>query len=168
MKIPKILVADDDWVTKVEIAEMLTDLGYEVAGQAETAMEAIVMARDLKPDLVLMDVEMSRKMNGMEMPGEINGVGILGEINGVDAARVIKTESGTPIIFMSGYGDPEYIEAAKEITPFGYMMKPFDDTEIHAFVEIALSKRKLELELEEAHKRLEQTNLDLQKEIEER
>jgi PAS domain S-box-containing protein len=72
---------------------------------------------------------------------------------------------GTPIVFISGYGDPEYIEAAKEIEPFGYVMKPFDEKEIHAFVEIALSKRALELKLKKAHEGLERTNLILQEEI---
>ena len=147
---PKILIVDDEWLTRLEIEGMLTDLGYDVAGQAETGAEAVAIARELNPDLILMDVK---------MPGEMNGI---------DAAREIKAELGTPIVFISGYGDPEYIEAAKEIAPFGYVMKPFDEREVHAFVEIALSRKKLELKLEEAHERLEQTNLDLRKEIAER
>ena len=134
---PKILIVDDEWLTRLEIEEMLTDLGYEVAGQAETGEEAVAMARKLNPDLILMDVD---------MPGGINGI---------DAAREIKGESGTPIVFITGYGDPEYIEAAKEIEPFGYVMKPFDEKEVHAFVEIALSKRALELKLKKAHDELE-------------
>ena len=144
---PRILIADDEWVTRVEIEEMLTDLGYEVVGQAETGAEAIDMVRSLEPDLIIMDVM---------MPGEMNGI---------DAARVIKAELGTPIIFITGYGDPEYIEAAKEIAPFGYVMKPFDEKEIHASVEIALSKRELELKLMKAHEGLERANLILQEEI---
>ena len=144
---PKILIVDDEWLTRLEIEGMLSDLGYDVAGQAETGVEAVAMARELSPDLILMDVK---------MPGEMNGI---------DAAREIKRELKIPIVFISGYGDPEYIEAAKEIAPFGYVMKPFDEREVHAFVEIALSRRKLELELEESHERLEQTNLDLRKEI---
>ena len=78
---PKILIVDDEWLTRLEIEEMLTDLGYDVAGQAETGAEAIAMARELNPDLILMDVK---------MPGEMNGI---------DAAREIKAELGTPIIF---------------------------------------------------------------------
>ena len=144
---PKILIVDDEWLTRLEIEEMLTNLGYDVAGQAETGAEAVAMARELNPDLVLMD---------MKMPGEMNGI---------DAAKEIKAELKIPIVFISGYGDPEYIEAAKEIAPFGYVMKPFDEREVHAFVEIALSRRKFELELEKSHERLEQNNLVLQKEI---
>ena len=134
---PKILIADDEWVTRVEIEEMLTDLGYDVVGQAETGAEAIEMVRDLEPDLVIMDVIMPGKMNG------------------IDAAKVIKAEWKTPIVFVTGYGEPEYIEAVKKIAPFGYIMKPFDEKEIHASVEIALYKRELELKLEKAHEELE-------------
>ena len=144
---PRILIVDDEWLTRVEIEQMLIDQGYEVAGKAETGEEAIAMARETKPDLILMDVSMPGKMNG------------------IDAGRVIKAESGTPIVFISGYGDSKYIEAAKETAPFGYVMKPFDEKEIHAFVEIALSKRALELKLEKSHERLEQTNLELKEEI---
>ncbi len=143
----KILIVDDEWLTRLEIEEMLKDLGYEVAGQAETGEEAVALTREVNPDLILMDVV---------MPGAMNGI---------DAARRIKAEFGTPIIFISGYGDPEYIEAAKKIEPFGYIMKPFDEKEVHAFVEIALSKRALELKLKRAHEGLERTNIVLHKEI---
>ena len=144
---PKILIVDNECLTRLEIEGMLTDLGYDVAGQAETGAEAVAMARELNPDLILMDVK---------MPGEMNGI---------DAAREIKAELKIPIIFISGYGDPEYIEAAKEIASFGYVMKPFDEREVHAFVEIALSRKKLELKLEKSHERLEYANLDLRREI---
>ena len=144
---PGILIVDDEWLTRLEIEGMLTDLGYNVAGQAETGAEAVTMARELNPDLVLMDVN---------MPGEMNGI---------DAAGEIKRELGIPIVFISGYGDPEYIEAAKEIAPFGYVMKPFDEREVHAFVEIALSRKAFELKLDKSHKQLEQTNLHLKREI---
>jgi CheY-like chemotaxis protein len=59
---PRILIVDDEWLTRLEVEEMLRDLDYEVAGQAETGAEAIDMARNLEPDLIIMDVE---------MPGEI-------------------------------------------------------------------------------------------------
>ena len=144
---PKILIVDDEWAIRLAIEGMLSNLGYDVVGQAETGVEAVSMALELNPDLILMDVK---------MPGEMNGI---------DAAREIKAELGTPIVFISGYCDPEYIEAAKDVIPFGYVMKPFGEREIHAFVEIALSRRKLDLELEKAHAQLEQTNLDLQSEI---
>ena len=132
----RILIVDDNWLQRLEIEGMLKDLGYEVAGQAETGAEAIAMARDLKPDLILMDVM---------MPGEMNGI---------DAAVKIKAGLNIPIIFISGYGDPELIEKAKMIEPFGYVMKSFDEIEVRAFVETALYKSKIEGKLRQANKQL--------------
>jgi two-component system cell cycle sensor histidine kinase/response regulator CckA len=146
----RILIADDEWPTRLEIEEMLTGLGYEVVGQAESGREAVDMARDLKPDLILMDVV---------MPGEINGI---------QAGQEIKAALDIPIIFISGYGDPESIEAAKQVEPFGYVMKPFDGKEMRAFVEIALYKREMELKLRQANDQLQQTNREVERQIDDR
>lgn len=146
----KILIVDDDWLIRAEVDEMLKGLGYQVAGEAENGEEAVARVRELKPDLILMDIK---------MPGKLNGI---------DVARKIKNETGTPIVFMTGFGDPDFIEAAKEVAPFGYVMKPFDEKEIHAFVEIALHKRELELELEKARLKVEEKNRRLRREIEKR
>jgi len=142
---PRILIADDEWLTRLEIGEMLTALGYQVVGQAESGQESIDMARELRPDLILMDVV---------LPGDMNGI---------HAALKIKAELDIPIIFISGYGDPEYIERAKETEPFGYLMKPFDERGVRAFVEIALHKRKIELELKEANAQLALSNRKIRK-----
>jgi PAS domain S-box-containing protein len=72
------------------------------------------------------------------------------------------------VVFITGFDDPEYIERAKRVEPFGYVMKPFDEREIKGVIEIVLHKRKMELELKAAHDRLERANLDLQGEIESR
>ena len=122
----RILVVDDQWLIRLEVEEMLTALGYSVVGLAETGRQAVEMARNLRPDLILMDVV---------MPGELNGI---------EAAGIIKSETDIAIIFISGYGEPEYIEKAKKIEPFGYVMKPFDEREVRAFVEIALHKKAME------------------------
>ena len=146
----RILIADDDFTIGMQIEEMLTALGYDVVGQAGSGQEAIEMARELRPDIILMDIV---------MPGELNGI---------KAAEKIKAEWDVPIVFISGHGDPDYIQEAKQIEPHGYVMKPFDENEIRAFVEIALHKHKMEKELKQAHEQLEQTNLALQMEIEAR
>jgi len=95
------MIVDDEWLTRFQVAEMLTDLGYEVEGSAESGRRAVEMARELRPDLILMDVV---------LPGELNGI---------EAAEMIKSELDIPIIFISGYGESEYIEEAKLIEPFG-------------------------------------------------
>jgi len=135
---PKILIADDDFTVGMQVEEMLTALGYDVVGQAGSGQQAVKMARDLKPDMILIDIV---------MPGEINGI---------EAAEKIRAESEIPIVFVSGYGESEHIEQAKQIGPFGYVMKPFAEREIKASVEIALHKRKMELELKEVYDRVKQ------------
>ena len=132
-----ILIVDDEWTTRVELDEMLTSAGYQVAGKAETGQQAVEMAAELTPDLILMDIV---------MPGDMDGI---------SAAEKIKADSNIPIVFLSGYGDPEFVERAKRVEPFGYVMKPFDETEVRAFVEIALYKSKIEKELEAVHRKFE-------------
>jgi len=136
----RILIVDDEWLTRTEIAEMLTALGYDVVGQTPSGRQAVDMARELMPDLILMDVV---------LPGEMNGI---------EAAEKIHSTMDIPIIFISGYGDEEYIQRAKEIETFGYVIKPFDEREIRAFVEIALHKKKLETELKRANADLIRVN----------
>jgi len=147
---PKIMIVDDDATIQMEMEEYLNHMDYTVVGISGTGSGAVEMAGEMKPDLILMDVN---------LPGEMNGI---------EAAEKIKAELDIPIIFISGYGDPAYIEKAKEIEPFGYVMKPFDEEEIRAFIEIALHKRAMELKLRKANERLEQANRDLKQEIEER
>ena len=126
----RILIADDDFAIGMQLEEMLMSLGYVVVGQAGSGQESIEMARDLRPDIILMDIM---------MPGELNGI---------QAAEKIKAEWNVPIIFVSGYGDPGIIQEAKRIEPYGCVIKPFDENEIKASVEIALHKHKMESELD--------------------
>jgi two-component system, cell cycle sensor histidine kinase and response regulator CckA len=136
----RILIVDDEWLTRTEIAEMLAAQGYDVAGQASSGRQAVDMARELMPDLILMDVV---------LPGEMDGIG---------AAETIHATLDIPIIFISGYGDEEYIQRAKEIETFGYVIKPFDEREVRAFVEIALHKKQLETRLKQANAELVRVN----------
>ena len=138
----RILIVDDEWTTRLELHEMLSAAGYSVAGEAQTGQQAVDMAAKLQPDLILMDIV---------MPGDMDGI---------SAAEIIKGDSNIPIVFISGYGDPEYIDRAKRLEPFGYVMKPFDETEVRAFVEIALYKSKIERKLEQANTELQRLRKD--------
>jgi PAS domain S-box-containing protein len=134
----RILVVDDELTTRMELFEMLTSLGYEVVGQAENGEQGINMADELKPDLILMDIVMPGKMDG------------------IDAAYEIKQRSDCAIVFVTGFGDPEYVEKAKRVEPFGYVVKPFDKNELLGVIEIALHKNKIERELRETKDLLNQ------------
>ena len=140
---PRIMIVDDDATIQIELEKYLTHLNHDVVGVAHSGDMAVRMALDLKPDLILMDVVMQ------------------GKIDGISAAEKIRGKVDAAILFVTGFDDREYIGRAKQVEPFGYVMKPFDRKEIGGTIEIALHKRKLELELKKA-------NLELKKEIEER
>lgn len=134
---PKILIVDDEAIIATQLEELLTPLGYEVAGMACSGEEAVGMAKDLKPDLILMDIL---------MPGVLDGIA---------AAEKIKAELGIPVIFLTGYADKELINRAKSLEPLGYVLKPFRAEQIKVSIEIALYKKDMEEALHKAHEELE-------------
>jgi CheY-like chemotaxis protein len=110
----RILIADDNTTLTIQLEEYLPTIGYEVKGVASSGLGAVEMARTLKPDLILMDIK---------MPGKLNGI---------EAASIIKSELGIDILFISGYADEELLEMAKLVEPLGYIHKPFSDEQIAA------------------------------------
>jgi CheY-like chemotaxis protein/DNA-binding PadR family transcriptional regulator len=116
----KILVVDDEAIITMQLEERLSALGYEVVGMAASGEDSIEKARRLGPDIVLMDIVMPGKMNGIE------------------AAKKINEEMGIPVVFVTSYADDAIIEKAKEARPYGYIVKPFNELEIKAAIEIAL------------------------------
>src|SRR5512136_2898704 len=116
----KILVVDDEAIITMQLEERLTALGYEVVGMAASGEESIEKARRLSPDIVLMDIVMPGKMNGIE------------------AAKQIYEEMGIPCVFVTSYADDAIIQKAKEARPYGYIVKPFNELEIKAAIEVGL------------------------------
>ncbi len=134
----RILIVDDNITLTMELEEILSSSGYDVAGTAYTADEAISMAKSLKPDLVLMDIA---------MPGKLDGI---------DAAGILREELGIPVIFISIHTNKDFLERAKEVEPLGYLHKPFSCQQIEAAIEMAFSKMDREKELAAAYDKLEQ------------
>ena len=124
----KILVVDDEAIITMQLEERLTAMGYTVAGMASSGEDAIEKARRLTPDLVLMDIVMPGKMNGIE------------------AAKTI-AELEIPVVFVTSYADDAIIEKAKQVRPYGYIVKPFNELEIKAAIEVALFRKTAEQEL---------------------
>lgn len=124
----KILIVDDEAIITMQLEERLTAMGYDVAGMAASGEESIEKARRLNPDLILMDIV---------MPGKINGI---------EAAKTITTELNIPVVFITAYADDEIITKAKSVRPYGYIVKPFNELEIKAAIEVALFRRSSELE----------------------
>ena len=130
----KILVVDDEAIITMQLEERLTAMGYTVAGMAASGEDAIDMARNIRPDLVLMDIV---------MPGRLNGI---------EAAKIITKELDIPVVFVTSYADDTIIEKAKSVRPYGYIVKPFNELEIKAAIEVALFRKATELEEQEERK----------------
>ena len=122
----RLMLADDEAVITTQLERRLSLMGYDIVGTASSGEESVELARELKPALILMDIV---------MPGRLDGI---------DAAEIIKNELDIPIIFLTAYTDDKLINRAKEIGPFGYIVKPFKEHEIKATVEIALHKKCIE------------------------
>ena len=122
MEKKKIFVVEDESIVSLEIQSRIKHLGYIVSGTAASGDEAIRKVIDLKPDLILMDIR------------------IKGEMDGIETAAEIKKIYDVPIIFLTAYADPVTIQRAKITDPFGYIIKPFEERELHISIEIALYK----------------------------
>ena len=124
----KILVVDDEAIITMQLEERLNAMGYTVAGMAASGEDAVEKTRRIRPDLVLMDIVMPGKMNGIE------------------AAKIITTELDIPVVFITAYADDAIIEKAKKARPYGYIVKPFNELEIKAAIEVALFRKATEQE----------------------
>jgi two-component system, response regulator PdtaR len=125
----KILVVDDEAIISMQLEERLHAMGYSVVGMAASGEDAIEKARRLLPDLILMDIV---------MPGRLNGI---------EAAQAILSELDIPVVFVTSYADDAIIEKAKKVRPYGYIVKPFNELEIKAAIEVALFRKTAELEM---------------------
>ncbi|HWI40744.1 MAG TPA: PAS domain S-box protein, partial [Verrucomicrobiae bacterium] len=132
-----ILVVEDEAIVAADIARILTGLGYRVAGTTGEAESGVRLARELRPDLVLMDIRLSAEMDG------------------VQAAEIIQAELGLPVVFLTAHSDRATLERAKLTGPFGYILKPFDELGLETHIEMALYKHGAEMRLREANETLE-------------
>ncbi|MFI5356829.1 MAG: PAS domain S-box protein [Opitutales bacterium] len=128
MKPPRILIVEDELIVARDISQQLVELGYEPVGICSRGEEAVALATDLKPDLVLMDIKLS------------------GEMDGIEAARQIRSRLNRPVVFLSAFAESETLNRAKLAEPFGYIIKPFSERELRTVVEIALFKHHSETE----------------------
>lgn len=128
---PRILVVEDEAIVAADIQDRLISLGYEVAGWVDTAEEAIAMASELRPDLVLMDMTLKSDMPGTE------------------AASYIRTHLRLPVIYLTASSSMQMFERARNTDPFGYIIKPFEEAMLKANIDIALYKHRIERERDE-------------------
>lgn len=126
MEKPCILIVEDESIIARDLSASLEAMGYRVAGNMITGKDAIAAAEELHPDLVLMDIELQ------------------GDMDGIEAAQTIRTRFNLPIIYLTAYADDRMLERARETGPFGYLIKPFDDRELHFTIQMALYKHGLD------------------------
>jgi CheY-like chemotaxis protein len=120
MKRAKILVVEDEPEVTATLQLTLNKLGYSVIGCESTAENAIKKAGELRPDIVLMDIELA------------------GEMDGVQAADIIRKKYHIPVIYITAICDTQTLERVGASVPYGYILKPFKDNELHTVIEIAL------------------------------
>ncbi|MBE0517382.1 MAG: response regulator [Methanophagales archaeon] len=126
---PQILVVEDEGIVATGIRNMLKDLGYTVPAVASSGKDAIKKAAEMRPDLVLMDIVLE------------------GDMDGIEAAEQIRARFDIPVIYLTAYADETTVQRAKMTTPYGYLLKPFNERELHAAIEMALYKHMMEREV---------------------
>ncbi|BCF95324.1 response regulator [Paraburkholderia largidicola] len=137
----RILIVEDDRIVARDIAQQMKRAGHSVLGTTASGEEALALVEQWQwrsepgPDLVLMDVRLE------------------GELDGIDTARRIRSMRDIPVVFLTAYADEETIQRATTAEPFGYVLKPFDDTQLRTVVEMALYKSGAERRLRESEQR---------------
>ena len=138
----RVVIADDESIIRMDLKTLLEEMGHEVAGEAADGQKALELTRSLKPDVVIMDIKMP-------------------VMDGLDAAKIIAQEKIAPVVLLTAYSQKDLIERAKEAGVFGYLVKPFQESDLMPAIEIAISRY---LEMHE----LESTVGDLENKLETR
>ena len=144
MKKLKILLADDEAILRLDLREMLTDAGHEVIGEAANGEEAVKLARELKPEFVIMDVKMPI-------------------MDGLTAAKLIAADNIAPVLLLTAYSQQDIVEKASEAGVIAYLVKPIREEQLFPAMEIAqkrfMEMQKLNMELAQLKDSLETRKL---------
>ena len=122
----RILIVEDQRLIAADLENTLKKLGYVVVGNVASGEEAISKSDQVRPELVLMDVRLR------------------GEMDGIHAAEIIRDRFNLPVVYLTAYADEETILRAKKTTPYGYLVKPFNERELRATIEIAFYTHQME------------------------
>lgn len=141
----RLVIVEDESLVRLDLREMLENQGYLIVGEASDGRSAVNLARELKPDLVVMDIQ---------MPGELDGI---------DAAKILAEDRVAPVLLLTAYSDREFVDRARESGVMGYIVKPFGEAELVPAIEVALARfqefRSLEQELGDTREALETRKL---------
>ncbi|HKY57724.1 MAG TPA: response regulator [Aeromicrobium sp.] len=135
----RVLIAEDEALIRLDLAEMLAEAGYDVVAQAGDGEEAVELAREHRPDLVIMDVKMPR-------------------LDGIAAASIVAAERIAPVVMLTAFSQRELVERARDAGAMAYLVKPFSLTDLVPAIEMATSRfaeiSALEQEVEDLSERL--------------
>jgi two-component system, response regulator PdtaR len=117
----RLVIADDESLIRMNLKETLVGLGYLVVGEAGDGVSAINLARELRPDLVVMDIKMPK-------------------LDGIQAAEILTQERIAPVLLLTAYSDRELVERAKEAGVVAYLVKPFREADLLPALEVAMAR----------------------------
>jgi two-component system, response regulator PdtaR len=136
----RVVIADNESIIRMDLKELLEEVGHTVVGEAVDGLKAVELARKHKPDLVIMDIKMP-------------------EMDGIAAAKIISTEKIAPVLLLTAFSQKEIVEKAKDSGVLAYLVKPVKEANLFPAIEIALSRFQefadLEKELEDVKNSLE-------------
>ena len=145
MEALRIVIADDEPIIRLDLRKTLENMGHQVVGEAGDGAKAVELARELKPDIVILDIKMP-------------------ELDGIDGAKVITTEGIAPVLLLTAYSQKDLVDRAKDAGVFAYLVKPFKEADLLPAMEIAISRYEEFVELENEVSDLE-NKLDTRKAV---
>ena len=125
----KILVVEDEALIAMDLARRLEALGHEVIGTADNRDDAVSLADGCTPELVLMDIN------------------IIGPADGIETAKELRSRWDIPVVFLTAFGDDATVERAKQVTPYGYLLKPFDERTLATTLEVTLHRHRADKQM---------------------
>ncbi len=129
----RVLIVEDETIIALDVQGILSGLGYEIAGIAGTGETAVEKARTLKPDIILMDILLAGRMDGIE------------------AAREIRKTNDIPIIYLTANADQATVDRARDTQPYAYLNKPIHERDLYSNIESAWTKNRMEVRLRKAN-----------------
>ena len=117
----RVIIADDEALIRMDLREMLTNQGYRVVGEVADGHSAVNQARELRPDIVIMDIKMP-------------------DMDGIEAAKILTEERIAPVVLISAYSQRELVERAREAGVVAYLVKPYREEDLAPAVEVALAR----------------------------